>query len=69
MRPGNTVAADVGAPPGDDLVWDQALSLGGGNRANEHVVGDFGLWDFCGNQWCSVVLRRDKCNGRPAAGL
>ena len=26
-----------------------------------------GLWDFCGTLWCSVVLRRDNCNGRPAA--
>ena len=32
-------------------------------------LGDFGLWDFCGTLWCSVVLRRDNCNGRPAAGF
>jgi hypothetical protein len=28
-----------------------------------------GLWDFCGTLLRSVVLCRDNCNGRPAAGF
>ena len=31
--------------------------------------GTVGLWEFCGTRSCSVVLRRDNRNGRPAAGL